>query len=282
MGLRVMISAVENNLYINSGNANDCRVFPARRRENFGRDNSGYVFNSQEMETTAGGVGAAALLWLAQWGIEKLSKVCSYALMAGKEFTSKENIEKVVQAMKEDNGLTTEVHFVDQTNKVFLQHRIPQLRNDLDIVAAGKNAFFADGANIAVAPKSKPSLILHELGHAANFNGKGIMYALQKLRVVGLYAPMAIAALNALSGSRRDGQENFIERNAGKIGFFAMLPTIIEEGVASIKGIKAAHKKLGNTVKLGALKRNYFFAWMTYLLAGVGVALASKVAIAKE
>ena len=274
-----MISAVGNN--VNISNKLPCYRYNASNEPNFGY-NDGYndrVFNAETVGTAAGGVGAAALLRGIQWGIEKLSKVCSYALMAGKEFTNKENIEKVAESMKADGNLTTEVHFLDEMNKGNLKKRLPELANDLDIVAAGKNAFFTDGANIAVAPKSKPSLILHELGHSLNFHKKGLMYVLQKLRVVGMYAPMAVVALNSLSGQRNDGKKNFVERNAGKIGFLAMLPTIIEEGAASVKGIKAAKKSLGNTVKLGALKRNYFFAWMTYLLAGFGVAVASKLAV---
>jgi len=276
-----MINKVGSN--INIQNKTFC--FPLKNKEpNFGNneDYNGRIFNSQAVETTAGGLGAAAILRLAQWGIEKLSKACSYALMAGKEFTSKENIDKVVETMKHDGGLTTEVYFLDETNTGNLKHRLPQLKKELDVVAAGKNAFFTDAANISVAPKSKPSLILHELGHATNFAKKGFMFALQKMRVCGMYAPMAVAALNSLSGSRKDGKKNFIERNAGKIGFLAMLPTIIEEGAASIRGIKAAEKRLGKTVKLGALKRNYFFAWMTYLLAGFGVAVATKLAVVRE
>ena len=276
-----MISAVDNNLnipYQNLGLSNNPDKTP-----HFGRqdDNKNGVFNAQAVGTAAGGLGAAAILRVIQWGIEKLSKVCSYALMSGKEFTTKENIDKVVETMKRDGGLTTGVHFLDETNTGALKRHFPQLANDLDIVAAGKNAFFTEGANIAVAPKSKPSLILHELGHATNHAKKGLMHKLQKMRVFGMYAPMAVAALNSLSGSRNDGKQNFIERNAGKIGFLAMLPTIIEEGAASVRGIKAAEKRLGKTVKLGALKRNYFFAWMTYLLGGLGVAVATKLAVTK-
>lgn len=277
-----MISAIGNNINILNNRSNS--FVKSACEPNFGRrdDYNGNVFNAEAVGTAAGGVGAAALLRFIQWGIEKLSNVCSHALMAGKEFTSKSNIDGIVETMKADGGLTTEVHFLDETNKEILKRRLPELADEIDVVAAGKNAFFTNNANIAVAPKSKPSLILHELGHSWNFNKKGLMYALQKLRVVGMYAPMAVVALNSLSGQRKDGKQNFVERNAGKIGFLAMLPTIIEEGAASVHGIKAAKKKLGNSVKLGALKRNYFFAWMTYLLAGLGVAVASKLAVTRE
>lgn len=272
-----MISAAENNVY-------RCRAAEVPSKVTFGRkrEDSGRVFNAEMAQNTAGGIGAASILYFVQWGIEKLSKICSYALMAGKEFTSGENVERIARAMKEENGLATEIHFLNNANKGILQRRIPQLEKEIDVVAAGKNAFFLDAANIAVAPKSKPSLILHELGHSINFNKKGFMYIMQKLRPVGMYAPMGIAVLNTLMGARRDGQENFVERNAGKIGFIAMLPTVIEEGAASIRGIKAAKKLPANLAKIGVLKRNYFLAWMTYLLGAFGVAVASKIAITNE
>lgn len=65
------------------------------------------------------------------------------------------------------------------------------------------------------------------------------------MRVVGAFAPMAIAYLNRASGERSDGKKNFWERNAGTIGFSAFLPTIIEEAAASIRGINAAEENFG-------------------------------------
>ena len=87
--------------------------------------------------------------------------------------------------------------------------------------------------------------------------------------------PTALIMLNGLS-KQDDNKPSFIERNAGKIGFAAFLPTIIEEGLASIRGVKAAKTTLGNTVNLKPLKRNYFFAWLTYLIAGIGLGVAAK------
>ena len=66
------------------------------------------------------------------------------------------------------------------------------------------------------------------------------------------------------------------------MGFAAFLPTIIEEGMASIRGVKAAKKVLGKSVNLAPLKRNYLFAWATYLIAGLGLGVAAKQAIMAE
>lgn len=235
-----------------------------------------------EFSTTTTAVGAAGLLRLAQYGLEKLSGVCSAALMAGKEFASREDVEKVANAMKKNKGLSADIYYLDHSNKSVLKQHFPRLANSIDVVADGRNAFYTDKGNFACAPKSKPSLILHELGHATNFEKSKIMKGLQKLRVVGMFAPMAVAYLNRASGERSDGRKNFWERNAGTIGFCAFLPTIIEEAAASIRGIKATKETLGAKANLKALKKNYFLAWMTYLLAGIGTGIAAKLMITKD
>ena len=74
-------------------------------------------------------------------------------------------------------------------------------------------------------------------------------------------------------------EPTFIDKHAGKLGFAAYLPTIVEEAAASIRGIQAAKKTFGGNVKLGALRKNYFLAWLTYLLAGIGFGAATKISV---
>lgn len=235
-----------------------------------------------EFSTATTAVGAAGLLRLAQWGLEKASGLCASALMAGKEFASAADVKNVAEKMKKDKGLEAEIHYIDRTNVDAFKQKYPHLAKNLDVVANGGNAFYTNRERFACAPKSKPSLILHELGHATNFEKSFVMKGLQKMRVVGAFAPMAIAYLNRASGERSDGKKNFWERNAGKIGFCAFLPTIIEEAAASIRGINAAKKTLGDGANLKMLKKNYLLAWATYVLAGVGTGIAAKLAIAKD
>ena len=66
------------------------------------------------------------------------------------------------------------------------------------------------------------------------------------------------------------------------LGFAAFLPTIIEEGIASLRGIKAAKKVLNNPKNLNILKKNYAFALATYILSGVALGVASKQTILAE
>lgn len=102
------------------------------------------------------------------------------------------------------------------------------------------------------------------------------MRFLQKSRGYVSAVPATLLMLKGLCGNK-DDKPNFIERNAGKIGFLAFLPTIVEEGIASLRGLKYAKQLKG--VNLSALKRNYFFAWMTYVIAGLGLAVGAKQAL---
>ena len=270
-----------NNVTLNSNVYNrDYRFVPTQNAPQHSMRVYLDLPQDEELSTTAKAVGVAGLLRLSMYGLEKLSDVCSAALMAGKEFAPREDVEKVANAMKKNKGLSADIYYLDHSNTSALKQHFPRLANSIDVVADGRNAFYTDKGNFACAPKSKPSLILHELGHAINFEKSLVMKGLQKLRVVGMLAPVAIAALNSASGASRDGKKNFWERNAGIIGFCAFLPTIIEEAAASIRGINAAKKTLGAGANLKVLKKNYFLAWMTYLLAGIGTGVAAKLAIA--
>ena len=223
-------------------------------------------------------VGLAALLQTLAFGIQKGSQWFAKKLEAGKEFTSSENVEKIANNMIKRNNLDVTVDYITPANRE--RYRVnPALYNELDAVAQGKNAFYTDQFKLAVAPKSKPSLILHELGHASN-SKNFLLKMLQKSRRYAMYAPMALLFASKIIGKPENKDKNFIERNAGALGFAAFLPTIIEEGAASIKGINAVNKVPKNLLKgalnTNILKRNYLFALATYILAGVGLGIASK------
>ena len=207
--------------------------------------------------------------------LHKTSEWCGNKLMGGKEFTTADNVLKTAENMVNKNKLNVDVDFIDENNI----RRYPNiLQKDLVPVARGENAFYTDQFKLAVAPKSKPSLILHELGHAINAHKGKFLRAMQKSRMYVSAVPTALLMLNGLF-KRKDNNPNFIERNAGVIGFAAFLPTIAEEGLASIRGVKAAKATLGKSVNLAPLKRNYFFAWLTYLIAGIGLGVAAKQSI---
>ena len=223
-------------------------------------------YNPEKTVLTAGLLQAFALF------LHKASEWCGNKLMQGKEFTNGENVKQIAQNMVKKNKLNVDVDFIDANNI----NKYPKvLQEALKPVARGENAFYTDQFKLAVAPKNKPSLILHELGHAINAHKGKFLKFLQKSRMFVSAVPTALLMLNGLS-KQDDNKPSFIERNAGKIGFAAFLPTIVEEGLASIRGVKAAKATLGNSVNLKPLKRNYFFAWLTYLIAGIGLGIAAK------
>lgn len=215
----------------------------------------------------------AGLLQAFAMFLQKASQWCGNKLMQGEEFTSAENVQKVAQNMVKENKLNVTVDFIDNKN---INNYGSNLREALKPVARGENAFYTDELKLAVAPKSKPSLILHELGHAINAHKGKFLRFLQKSRGYVSAVPTALLLLNSAIPKRKDNKKNFVENNAGLIGFASFLPTIIEEGIASIRGIKAAKNTLGKAVNLAPLKRNYFFAWLTYVIAGIGLGVAAK------
>lgn len=228
-----------------------------------------YTPNTEKTVLTAGLLQAFALF------LHKASEWCGTKLMQGKEFTTAENVHQTAENMVSKNKLNVTVDFIDADN---IKNYPPSLQEALKPVARGENAFYTDQFKLAVAPKKKPSLILHELGHAINAHKGKFLKFLQKSRMFVSAVPTAIVMLNGLF-RRDDNKPNFVERNAGVIGFAAFLPTIIEEGLASIRGVKAAKETLGKTVNLKPLRRNYFFAWLTYVIAGLGLGVAAKQSI---
>lgn len=228
--------------------------------------------NGNDAQKTIFSVG---LLQLASLFLDKASKWCGDKLMRGKEFTSFENVANVAKRMVTDNKLNVSVAFINKNNI----NKFPELlKPDLIPVANGRNAFFMDSVKLAVAPEKKPSLILHELGHAINASKGKFLRFLQNSRRYRAYVPSAVVLANNMfkeSGFHSD----FIEKHAGAIGFLSFLPTIIEEGLASLRGVNAAKKVLGKAANLKPLKRNYLAAWLTYLIAGLGVGVASKMAV---
>ena len=74
---------------------------------------------------------------------------------------------------------------------------------------------------------------------------------------------------------------DIIEDNCGKIAFLAMLPTVIEEGVASYRGIKLAKKAGVSDTLLKSMKKIYLKAHTNYsgkaVLGGLAVYASRKI-----
>lgn len=235
-------------------------------------------------------VASAGILQGIAMLLTKASEWCGKKLMQGKEFTSRENVEKIASKMLKDNNLQNKVavEFIDRSNAAQIAEKYEKsgfnLLGELGPVAKGQNAFYADQLKLAVAPKSKPSLILHELGHAITAHKGKLLKFLQKSRIYAASVPTALVLLNSAT-QKPNGEKTFIEKHALTLGFLGFLPTIIEEGLASLRGINAAKqvkKAVDSTMNLKPLKRNYAFAWLTYVIAGLGLGVAAKQSVLTE
>ena len=79
--------------------------------------------------------------------------------------------------------------------------------------------------------------------------------------------------------NKLDKTTTFIKDNAGKLTFFAMLPTLVEEGLASIKGAKLAKDGGLSANLLKRVNTGNFKAWTTYLLGTLITVGAVKLGI---
>lgn len=277
-----MINSVSNNQMNSYYNTGYQQFTPYLYNTPVGLNTYERVPQKQE-DNTAKTLGAAALLQAIALLLDKGSSWCSYKLQQGKEFATEADVRKVADSMIKENKLNVDVGYVSETNKAKFSAKYGEAwAKEFNTVAKGENAFFTDTLKLAVAPKSKPSLILHELGHAINATKGKFIKFLQNSRRYAPSAPTALLFLSAMIPRKENGEKNFVQKNAGLLGFAAFLPTIIEEGMASFRGVKAAKNVLGKTAKLAPLRRNYAFALCTYILAGIGLGVAAKETIMRE
>lgn len=151
------------------------------------------------------------------------------------------------------------------------------------------------GLNAAYDPEYRKVIIntdkmsaagFHELGHALNAlkSKYGIKY-LAKLRRPGYAIACLMEYFAIFSRTKpKDAPRNAIdvvEDNCGKIAFLAMLPTVIEEAVASFRGINLAKKSGINDAMIKSMKNIYLKAHTTYsgkaVLGGLAVYASRKI-----
>ena len=162
----------------------------------------------------------------------------------------------------------------------------------------GSNAAFFRHANKIILPsKSLQTSVFHEMGHALNANGGGVLKTLQEVRPLAKFVPLFVIT-SALLNKRKTTDEKLentslknkvqnvkdgIKKNAGIITAASMLPMVLEEGIASLRGQGVAKKlmKDGMLSKkfLNKIRLSNLGGFATYALAMAGSAIAAKVAI---
>ena len=159
----------------------------------------------------------------------------------------------------------------------------------------GINAGFLPKANKIVTPsKHLQTSVFHEMGHALNANGGKLLKALQKARPVAMIVPTVILLVSLLNKRKTtDAPQagdnaiqkgaDFVKKNAAGLTALSMLPMLLEEGIASLRGQGIAK----NLVKSGDLSKallkkvrlTNLGGFASYALAVVGAALAAKTAV---
>lgn len=163
------------------------------------------------------------------------------------------------------------------------------LRNSLEIALDGKNAFCAAGTkDIAVNLEKIPLTTFHEMGHGLNSLQKsGRMLVKSRLPLQYIGVPIILTAA-LLKGKKPEGEKpqgsfdkstTFIKDHVGRLTLAAWVPTLLEEGLASIKGVKMAKEAglsqdLLKKLKIGSVK-----AWSTYMLGALATAATVRLAV---
>lgn len=190
--------------------------------------------------------------------------------------------------------------------KSFLEGLLQAL-NPINAIKAGQNAAFTgkgvkgldtktlkkvllEEGNTVLMPEHKlQGSIFHEIGHADNFNNGKILKLLQKCRPISVFLPSLLLMYGAFSKKSRpkDGEteltkeqkaNNFIRDNAGKLSFAAMLPMLIEEASATIKGKKFAENLVSKDIAKKATKGNWL-GFVSYACVAVFTSLAARTAV---
>ncbi|MBQ4115686.1 hypothetical protein IJD34_09830 [bacterium] len=153
-------------------------------------------------------------------------------------------------------------------------------------VARGLNAFYTPDAKQVFLNADKATIAgFHELGHAMNHLKSKTGKFLQSFRrpgyaIAGLMGTVALFSRSKPKDAKRNVFD-FVQDNCGKIAFAAMLPTVIEESMASYKGIKLAKQAGLSDALVKNLRKFYGKALLSYggyaLLIGFSTFIASKI-----
>lgn len=192
--------------------------------------------------------------------------------------------DKGVELFITDGSKESIAKFDKMFNKVKPKKYIENVKKTL--MNGGNAAYVHTYKKVMLNDKHGYGSFLHELGHAKNFNSNNILIKAltlgRKLTPFGLsiVAPIALAVglvhhVNEKKPKEEKGKIektlDFITDNAGKITLASYAPMLIEEGLASIRGINMGKKYLDPKM-LNKLKGSYLKAWSTYALTASVVA----------
>src|SRR5574344_1192329 len=151
----------------------------------------------------------------------------------------------------------------------------------------GKNAFFNPKTNNIVVSKDKMAFAaFHEMGHAINKNLSFVGKALQKTRKPGMMLAYLAFATAMFKRKKVEGEQpknkvdkatTFIKNNATGLAALGALPTVLEEGLASLRASKLT-KGLLSAADHKAMNIFHGKALLTYVGMAAALTTANFVA----
>lgn len=172
--------------------------------------------------------------------------------------------------------------------KIFKPDSGKDFSNILGMVAKGKNAFYSPATRDIVINMDKiPGAVFHEMGHALNATGSKAIKTLAFGRhITAAFAPLVLL-VGLFKNKKSDGEKTvgfkdkvttFIKNNTAVLTFAALLPTLAEEGLASIRGKNIA-KNILSPALLKKVNKANAFAWGSYLLGAAATTAAAKIGV---
>ena len=152
--------------------------------------------------------------------------------------------------------------------------------NDYIALKFADNALFSTSTNSILVPDSKINTpFFHELGHSINYNLKKGGKFLSNLSRINYDLAILLGVSAILLPSQKDKEKKnkpieFLQNNAGKLAFLATTPLLLEEGLASIRGLKVAKPYL-DKIDYKKFKTSYLNAFMGYFTNACFVAGAA-------
>ena len=158
-----------------------------------------------------------------------------------------------------------------------------------DVISEGGNAAYHPlFSNIMVNLDKLSSATFHEMGHALNSRSGKLLKTLFWGRHALAYLIPLFFAIGLLKNKKQEGEKpqgvtdkmnTFIKDNAGKLTFAAAIPTLAEEGLASIRGAKLASKVIQDKNLLKKINIANARAWSTYFIGAVLTPMLIRLAI---
>ena len=256
---------------------------------------------------TGAALGLAPSVYVATDAI--VPKGCNYMRMMGNivqrgmpDVDTFKNIKQIAEKAIQDTGLASKgvkLQIVTPKNvKSVAQELINSnskapfgkniAKNFAKMIKYGANAAFSGSTNkVYIGSKGLYSSVFHEIGHAMNYNSSKIMKFMQKARCLTPYGvPILGLGLFAASlfhnvkpetlnkpKSLWEKTKDFVKNNVGKISFATFLPMLIEEGAASVKGLKLAKQYL-KPEQVSRLAKNYLSGFKSYAMVATVLSAA--------